>query len=892
MALCDVCRKREATITHTRIINGNTEVRHLCEVCARNEGIGDAFSSFGSLFGSEPFEGFAPLFNFLAGFSPEKRREGFNVLSYLSDASKKVLESAKNSAVELKHDYLSAEHLLLGTVRVNSLATEILKELGKSPEEIEQKILNRIKPGTAKDITELTLTPRAKKALEIAFEVTRSLGGELISPEHILIGILAEGESLAARVLEESGVTLDAVEEALYRFTGKKPETKPITNTPTLDEFSRDLTQLAREGKLDPVIGREKEIERVIRILSRKTKNNPVLIGEPGVGKTAIVEGIAQRIVEGKVPEILQNKRVVQLDLAGIVAGTKYRGEFEERMKKIIDEIRENADKLIIFIDELHTLVGAGAAEGAIDAGNMLKPYLARGELHVIGATTLNEYKKYIEKDPALERRFQPVLISEPSVEEAIEILRGLRDRFEAHHRVKITDEAIAAAVYLSDRYIQDRYLPDKAIDVLDEACSKVRLSTMAQPKNLKDLEEEIKRLEEEKDEAVRAQEFEKAAELRDRIKEKKEELEKLRNEWVESQGSSYGVVTANDIAEVISEATGIPAKKLVEEEIQKYLKMEEALHQRVVGQDEAVKAVSEAVRRAMAGLKDPNRPIGSFLFLGPTGVGKTELARALAEFLFGDEDAVIRIDMSEYMEKHSVSRLIGSPPGYVGYEEGGQLTEAIRRRPYSVILFDEIEKAHPDVFNILLQILDDGRLTDAQGRTVDFKNTIIIMTSNIGSQFIQEYARQEQKDPSAYERMREQVMNALKSYFRPELLNRIDEIVVFHSLSKENLMEIVDLLLEKVRRKLHGQGINLEVTDKAKEELVKEGYDPQYGARPLKRVIQRRIENELSSLLLKGEFKEGDTIMVDFEKGMFTFKKKDEKSAGKRKKKSKSTQE
>jgi ATP-dependent Clp protease ATP-binding subunit ClpC len=840
--------------------------------------------SYENIFGGLGFGGWDDL---LRGFfKPETERESrpFNVLNYLSDAAKKVLDTAKEAAVELNQDYLGAEHLLLGLVRTNNLATEILKELGRVPEEIEQKVLNRLKPGRATDVKELTLTPRAKKALEIAYEVSHSLGNELIAPEHILIGILAEEENIAARVLKDSGITLEKVEEVLYRFVGKKPEAFKIpTNTPTLDQFSRDLTQLAREGKLDPVIGRENIIERVIRILSRRTKNNPVLIGEPGVGKTAIVEGIAQRIVKGNVPEILQNKRLVQLDLAAVLAGTKYRGEFEERMKKIIDEIVENSDKLILFIDELHTLVGAGAAEGAIDAGNMLKPYLARGELHVIGATTLNEYKKYIEKDPALERRFQPVMVSEPTIEEAIEILRGLRDKFEAHHRVKITDEAIVSAVVLSDRYIQDRYLPDKAIDLLDEACSKVRLRTMARPEELKKLEEEIKHLEEEKDAAVRAQEFEKAAELRDKIKELKEKLEQQKTEWIDSQGSSFGVVTADDIAEVVSEATGIPAKRLVIEEMQKYLKMEEALHQRIVGQDEAIKAVSEAVRRAMAGLKDPNRPIGSFLFLGPTGVGKTELARALAEFLFGDEDAVIRLDMSEYMEKHSVSKLIGSPPGYVGYEEGGQLTEAVRRRPYSVILFDEIEKAHPDVFNILLQILDDGRLTDAQGKTVDFKNTIIIMTSNIGSQFIQEYAKLEQKEPGAYERMKEQVLNAVKGYFRPELLNRIDEIVVFHSLTEKELEEIVDLLLERVRRKLRGLGMELEVTSEAKKALVKEGYDPQYGARPLRRVIQRRIENEISRLILGQEFKEGDTILVDFKDGQFNFTKKKKRSKEKK---------
>lgn len=866
MALCDICKQREATITHTKFVNGRSEVRHLCEVCAREAGI-DTADFFGGL------TGFDNLFDRFFGSSTGRHQP--NVLDYLSESGKKVFEAAKKSAVEMNHDYLGTEHLLLGILSEPNFAVELLEDSGIDTKSLLEEITNALKKGEEREISELTLTPRAKRALEIAFEVARSENAELISPEHILIGVIAEGEGKAAQFLREKGVTIEKIEQAISRYAGSKRAGKRQSNTPTLDAYSRDLTELAREGKLDPVIGREAEIERVVRILSRRTKNNPVLIGEPGVGKTAIVEGIAQRIASGEVPEVLKNKRVVQLDLAGVLAGTKYRGEFEERIKKIIDEIVAHSDELIIFIDELHTLVGAGAAEGAIDAGNMLKPYLARGELHVIGATTLDEYRKYIEKDPALERRFQPVLISEPTVEQTIEILKGLRDKFEAHHRVKILDEALVAAAQLSDRYITDRYLPDKAIDLIDEAASMVRLRSSVHPPDMAKLEEEIKHLEAERDAAARAQEYEKAAELRDQIKQKKEEYEKLQKEWMEEKGGQYGVVTAEDVARVVSEATGIPVKKLVQEEVTRLLEMEKALHERVVGQDEAVVAVSEAVRRAMAGLKDPNRPIGSFLFLGPTGVGKTELARSLAEFLFGDEDALIRIDMSEYMEKHAVSRLIGSPPGYVGHEEGGQLTEAVRRRPYSVILLDEIEKAHPDVFNILLQILDDGRLTDAKGRTVDFKNTIIIMTSNIGSQFIQEYAKKEEKDPEAYERMKEQVLNAVKSYFRPELLNRIDEIVVFHSLTKENLKGIVDLLLEKVRRKLHGQGLNLEVTDAAREALLEEGYDPQYGARPLRRVIQKRIENNLSRLLLEGEYSEGDTILVDFDGKEFVFKKK-----------------
>lgn len=866
MALCDVCRKNEAVITHTKFVNGRSEVRHLCEVCAREAGI-----DTGNLWGG--MSDFDSLFRQF--FAPSSGRASNNVLDYLSEAGKKVFEAAKESAVRLNHDYLGTEHLLLGILSEPNFAVELMEDMGVDTRSFKQEIEESLKQGEEREITELTLTPRAKRALEIAFEVARSENAELISPEHMLIGVIAEGEGKAARFLRDKGVTIEKIEQAMARYTGPRRAARRQTNTPTLDQYSRGLTELAREGKLDPVIGRGEEIERVVRILSRRTKNNPVLIGEPGVGKTAIVEGIAQRIASGEVPEVLKDKRVVQLDLAGALAGTKYRGEFEERIKKIIDEIVAHSDQLIIFIDELHTLVGAGAAEGAIDAGNMLKPYLARGELHVIGATTLDEYRKYIEKDPALERRFQPVLISEPTVEQTIEILKGLCDKFEAHHRVKILDEALVAAAQLSDRYISDRYLPDKAIDLIDEAASMVRLRSSVHPPDMSKLEDEIKHLEAERDAAARAQEYEKAAELRDKIKQKKEEYEKLQKEWMEEKGGQYGVVTAEDVARVVSEATGIPVKKLVKEEVSKLLNMESALHERVIGQDEAVVAVSEAVRRSMAGLKDPNRPIGSFLFLGPTGVGKTELARSLAEFLFGDEDAMIRLDMSEYMEKHTVSRLIGSPPGYVGHEEGGQLTEAVRRRPYSVILLDEIEKAHPDVFNILLQILDDGRLTDAKGRTVDFKNTIIIMTSNIGSQLIQEYARQEESDPAAYERMKEQVLNAVKSYFRPELLNRIDEIVVFHSLSKENLKDIIELLLERVRRKLHGQGLNLEITDAAREALLEGGYDPQFGARPLRRVIQKRIENQLSKLLLEGRFKEGDTILVDYDGREFTFKKK-----------------
>lgn len=812
-----------------------------------------------------------------------------------TERAQKVLMLAQEEARRLNHPAVGTEHLLLGLLREGEgIAAKALQSMGVDFNKVRAEIEKIVVPGELRTGEEIGLTPRAKKVLELAHEEGRRQGVSYVGTEHILLGLIREGEGVAARVLIGQGLSLDKVRRQVLMLLGgigpvppghtHAGMARPRTQTPTLDELGRDLTQLAREGKLDPVIGREKEIERVIQVLSRRTKNNPVLIGEPGVGKTAVVEGLAQRIVEGKVPEILADKRVVTLDMGAVVAGTKYRGEFEERLKKVIEEIKA-AGNIILFIDEVHTLVGAGAAEGAIDAANILKPALARGELQCIGATTLDEYRKNIEKDAALERRFQPVHVGEPTVEETIEILKGLRDRYEAHHRVKITDSAIKAAARLSDRYITDRFLPDKAIDLIDEAASRVRLKSYTAPPDVKELEEKLEKLQKEKEAAVVSQEFEKAAALRDQEQQMRAELEKIKNSWVQKKELDQSIVSEEDIAEIVSSWTGIPVKKLREEETERLLKMEEILHERVIGQDEAVRAVSRAIRRARAGLKDPKRPIGSFIFLGPTGVGKTELARALAEALFGDEDAMIRFDMSEYMEKHTVSRLLGAPPGYVGYEEAGQLTEAVRRRPYSVILFDEIEKAHPDIFNVLLQVIEDGRLTDAKGRTVDFRNTVIIMTSNVGAHLIRREGRLGFKPEAGaaeenYEAMKNRVVEELKRTFRPEFLNRVDEIIVFHPLSEEHMKEIVNLMLRSIARRITEYGLYLEFTDAAKEILVKKGYDPTYGARPLRRAIQRMVEDRLSEEMLEGRFKSGDEIIVDAENGEIVFKLKKESEA------------
>lgn len=790
----------------------------------------------------------------------------------------KVIMLAQEEARRLGHNFVGTEQILLGLIGEGTgVAAKVLKSMGVNLKDARIEVEKIIGRGSGFVAVEIPFTPRAKRVLELSLEEARQLGHNYIGTEHLLLGLIREGEGVAARVLENLGVDLSKVRTQVIRMLGETAEVAAVgggggrTKTPTLDEFGANLTQMATEGKLDPVVGRQKEIERVIQILGRRTKNNPVLIGEPGVGKTAIAEGLAQRIANDDIPDILEDKRVVTLDIGLLVAGTKYRGEFEERLKKIMDEIR-SAGNVILVIDEVHTLIGAGAAEGAIDAANILKPALARGELQCIGATTLDEYRKHIERDAALERRFQPVMVGEPSVEETIEILFGLRERYEEHHKLKILDIALEAAAKLSDRYISDRYLPDKAIDLIDEAGSRVRLINSQLPPAAKELDKELRKVLKDKDEAVRSQDFDKAGELRDREMEIKAEIRAIvQNKKSENRTDNESPpVTEEDIAHIVASWTGVPVNKLTESESEKLLHMEDTLHQRLIGQDEAVKAVSRAIRRARVGLKNPNRPIASFVFSGPTGVGKTELTKALAAYFFGSEDAMIRLDMSEFMERHTVSKLIGSPPGYVGYNEGGQLTEAVRRRPYTVVLFDEIEKAHPDVFNMLLQILEDGRLTDAKGRTVDFKNTLIIMTSNIGSKVIEKgggglgFEFEANESDAQYNRIRNLVNEELKQYFRPEFLNRLDEIIVFRQLTKDEVKEIAVILLNEVFGRLAEKGITLDVTEKFKERLVEEGYNPSYGARPLRRAIMRLLEDSLAEEMLSGRVKEGDIALVD----------------------------
>ena len=789
----------------------------------------------------------------------------------------KVIMLAQEEARRLGHNFVGTEQILLGLIGEGTgVAAKVLKSMGVNLKDARIEVEKIIGRGSGFVAVEIPFTPRAKRVLELSLEEARQLGHNYIGTEHLLLGLIREGEGVAARVLENLGVDLSKVRTQVIRMLGETAEVSAgggqgRTKTPTLDEFGSNLTQMAADGKLDPVVGRQKEIERVIQILGRRTKNNPVLIGEPGVGKTAIAEGLAQRIGNGDVPDILEDRRVVTLDIGLLVAGTKYRGEFEERLKKIMDEIR-TAGNVILVIDEVHTLIGAGAAEGAIDAANILKPALARGELQCIGATTLDEYRKHIERDAALERRFQPVMVGEPSVDETIEILHGLRDRYEQHHKLKISDEALEAAAKLSDRYIADRFLPDKAIDLVDEAGSRVRLLNSQLPPAAKELDRELRQVLKDKDNAVRSQDFDKAGELRDREMEIKAEIRAIAQNKVteDAGGEEQPVVGEEDIAHIVASWTGVPVSKLTESESEKLMHMEDTLHQRLIGQDEAVKATSRAIRRARVGLKNPNRPIASFVFSGPTGVGKTELAKSLAAYFFGSEDSMIRLDMSEFMERHTVSKLIGSPPGYVGYNEGGQLTEAVRRRPYTVVLFDEIEKAHPDVFNMLLQILEVGRLTDAKGRTVDFKNTLLIMTSNIGSKVIEKgggglgFEFEQDQAESQYNRIRSLVNEELKQYFRPEFLNRLDEIIVFRQLTKDEVKEISDILLKEVFVRLTEKNIHLQVTERFKERLVEEGYNPSYGARPLRRAIMRLLEDTLAEEILSGRLGDGDTATVD----------------------------
>ena len=810
--------------------------------------------------------------------------EVMHMMQRFTDDAQRVLSLAQEAALELGHDYVGTEHVLIGLIKVkNGVAAKALNELGLSAETIIEDVEEHIGRGNKK-ASSVYMTPRVKHVLELAVEVANHMNHNYVGTEHILLGLLSDGGGVAVGLLRNHNIRASDIVEVIRDILGSSGRTshnsednKDSSSLGDLADFGTDLNELAKQGKIDPVIGRDKEISRVIQILSRRTKNNPVLIGEPGVGKTAIAEGLAQRIVNGNVPEILRNKRIISLSISSMLAGAKYRGEFEERLKKAIDEVQKH-DDMIIFIDEIHTLVGAGATEGAMDAANILKPALARGEFQVIGATTLDEYKKHIEKDAALERRFQPVLVGEPSEEDALEILKGLRDRYEAFHKAKITDEALEAAVSLSSRYITDRFLPDKAIDVVDEAASKVRMKVFSAAPDVKALETQLADVKKEKEAAVTAQEFEKAADMRDEEKRIEKEISDKKNAAKESSDAKL-VVTDEDIASVVAQWTGIPVSKIAQEESESLLHLEEELHKRVIGQDEAVVAVSKAVRRARAGLKDPKRPIGSFLFLGPTGVGKTELARALAVALFGDETAMIRLDMSEYMEKHTVSRLVGAPPGYVGYEEGGQLTDAVRRKPYSVILLDEVEKAHADFFNILLQVLDDGRLTDSQGRTVDFRNTVIIMTSNLGANALRKSSPElgflaAKKSDSAsddsnevnFKEAKKSVMDAVKRHFRPEFLNRIDEMIVFHALTSNDLKQIVTILMDTVVKRLGDMGLSLEISPAAMDMLVKEGSDFLMGARPLKRAIQRLIEDPISDLILQGNAPEGATIKADVE--------------------------
>jgi ATP-dependent Clp protease ATP-binding subunit ClpC len=825
---------------------------------------------------------------------------------FFTERGKKVVQLAHREALRMGHDVIGTEHILLGLlVEGEGVAAQVLNSLGVNFQEVRRQTEELVGKGQPilKPI-DLPLSPRAKRVLDLAIKEARNMGVNYVGTEHVLLGLLAEGEGVAAQILLSSGVDTVIVQREISRFIANNEADRGVqpdlsgegqrslhSKTPTLDQLGIDLSKKSRKDELDPVIGRDKEIQRVIQILARRTKNNPVLLGDPGVGKTAIVEGLAQKIQDGNIAEILRGKKIVQLNIGNLVAGTKYRGEFEERMRKLLKELRETGD-VIIFIDEIHSIIGAGGAEGAVDAANILKPSLSRGEFQVIGATTLDEYRKYIEKDAALERRFQPVMVEEPSVDDTISILEGLRDRYESHHRVKISDDALVAAARLSSRYITERFLPDKAIDLIDEAAARARLKTMEIPANLKDIEHDLEEVRKEKEAAVTSQEFEKAARLRDTERKISEELEEKKKDWQSRRYQEKPLVSFDDIATIVSEWTNIPVTQLTEEETQRLLRMEEEIHCRLIGQEEAVSAVARAIRRARSGMKDPRRPVGSFLFLGPTGVGKTELARRLADFLFGSEDAMIRLDMSEFMERHEVGKLIGAPPGYVGYDEGGKLTEAIRRRPYSVVLFDEIEKAHEDVFNILLQILEDGRLTDGQGHTVDFRNAVIIMTSNIGAKdwvkgtSLGFSISGEADGYFDWDKTKSDILDAVQKTFRPEFINRVDEMVVFRPLSKKEMLVIVDIMLSDVRERLRYQDIDIKVSEEAKAFILEKGYNPRYGARPLRRKIQQLIEDRMADMLLEGKIKKGSLVSIDEDKGEMTFectkpqKRKKEKKA------------
>jgi ATP-dependent Clp protease ATP-binding subunit ClpC len=883
--ICENCEVRPASVQVSRQQGGRRISNYLCTQCARELGmIGSAAG------GLDPF---AMLQNLV---QQQRGGSGGSLFESLSrEAQEAVMRAREASAGTTRTAAIGTDHLLAGIVTGDNVATEALKRAGADVDGMRARFREfRGDPGDQV----YTFTPSAKRALQLSFTAARQMGMGQVGSEHLLLGLFGEGDGNAHRILQQHGANdAEALRREILRLMQQRGAQMgpgmpgaaaggpgapggaqgPPSRTPVLDQVSRDLTQLARDGELDPVIGRAEEIARVVRILSRRTKNNPVLIGEAGVGKTAIAEGLAQRIVSEDIPEVLKGKRVLALDVGGLVAGTRFRGDFEERMQQMLKELQAEEKNIILFIDELHTIVGAGGAEGAVNASNMLKPALARGELQVVGATTLDEYRKHVEKDPALERRFQPVLVDEPTVDETVAILFGLRDRYEAHHRVRISDEAIVAAAQLGDRYITDRFLPDKAIDLLDEAAAEVRLRSTVLPVDVKRIEEEIASLEHEKDDAVRAEDYETAAGFKQRIEQLRDELREQQEGWAGRRETNAPEVSREDIASILEEWTGVPATNILQEEAERLLNLEAVLHERVVGQDQAVRAVAEAIRRARAGIKDPKRPVGSFLFLGPTGVGKTELARTLAEYLFGEQDALIRVDMSEYQEKHTVSRLVGAPPGYVGYEEAGQLTEQVRRRPYSVLLFDEIEKAHPDVFNTLLQVLDDGRLTDAQGRTVNFQNTVVIMTSNVGSQHLVSerqfgFTAKEGVDFRETER---RARDALERTFRPEFLNRVDEIIVFHPLTKEDVLTIVDIMLGRLNKHLESQRVSIEVTREAREYIAEEGYDPKFGARPLARAIRRYVENPLSSRIIGGEFGPGDTVVVDRAGDGLTFKTK-----------------